>query len=456
MKHKKLLLSFAVALFSFVTLGKNNYVIAKVEETKTQLVRNFKKSANDILDDTQDPEEVFRRSISGYQNDFSGYLNIAGLNVLDKEAISLSNFDINYVAPDFSQVMYDYQSNLETSLTPAQLHNYESLRSQDYNFDKYVTLNNSFYRNLNIDLKYDHTIKPANPLDPITPLYPKINMGSGSVSRVAAVTTAGIVAILTEIGLAETVITAFTSSISTMTIGLSTSWIPFIGWALAVALIVGALIALTVIIVENWSAICEKIDEIKAWFMEQFSIFSSFIDTYFGDAVAKGEESKVAKRIEVGGKKLEFIDTIITQSIAASIVDDCRRNKKIKLMAHIGDPNEEKGKHWWMCYAKVDEEYVVNNKLYDLGVCTYTWYNNTAKRMMVNGSNRIHGNYDLLVYDKTIDQGDVYGWNHYHLGEKKGDTVVRVEEIPCRWAHSFFGLLYINTNGNYTKYPSNP
>lgn len=35
-------------------------------------------------------------------------------------------------------------------------------------------------------------------------------------------------------------------------------------------------------------------------------------------------------------------------------------------MAHIGNPNDEKGKHWWMCYAKVDEEYVVNNNLYDL------------------------------------------------------------------------------------------
>lgn len=33
--------------------------------------------------------------------------------------------------------------------------------------------------------------------------------------------------------------------------------------------------------------------------------------------------------------------------------------------------------------------------------------------------NRINGNYDLLIYDKTINQGDVYGWNHYHLGKGK-------------------------------------
>ena len=70
--------------------------------------------------------------------------------------------------------------------------------------------------------------------------------------------------------------------------------------------------------------------------------------------------------------------------------------------------------------------------------------------------NRINGNYDLLIYDKTINQGDVYGWNHYHLGEREGDKVERIEERPYKWAHSFFGLLYINTDGNYTTYPVNP
>lgn len=34
--------------------------------------------------------------------------------------------------------------------------------------------------------------------------------------------------------------------------------------------------------------------------------------------------------------------------------------------------------------------------------------------------NRINSNYDLLIYDKTINQHDAYGWNHYHLGERKG------------------------------------
>lgn len=70
--------------------------------------------------------------------------------------------------------------------------------------------------------------------------------------------------------------------------------------------------------------------------------------------------------------------------------------------------------------------------------------------------NKINGNYDLLIYDNTIDQRDVFGWNPYHLGERKGDKVKRIKERPYKLAHSLFGLLYINTDGNYTTYPVNP
>lgn len=38
--------------------------------------------------------------------------------------------------------------------------------------------------------------------------------------------------------------------------------------------------------------------------------------------------------------------------------------------------------------------------------------------------NRINANYDLLIYDKTINKGDVYGWNHCHLG-KRTETRLR-------------------------------
>lgn len=82
-----------------------------------------------------------------------------------------------------------------------------------------------------------------------------------------------------------------------------------------------------------------------------------------------------------------------------------------------------------------------------------TWNNPIDVTRFYNIINR---NYDLLIYDKTINQGDFYGWNHYHLGKRKGDKVERIEERAYKWVHSFFGLLCINTDGNNTTYPVNP
>ncbi len=81
--------------------------------------------------------------------------------------------------------------------------------------------------------------------------------------------------------------------------------------------------------------------------------------------------------------------------------------------------------------------------------------------MMANGSATINGDYSLLIYDKTINQKDAIGWNHYHLGVRNGENVERNEVQPFKRAHSFFGLLYINENGgnengNYKTYPTNP
>lgn len=88
------------------------------------------------------------------------------------------------------------------------------------------------------------------------------------------------------------------------------------------------------------------------------------------------------------------------------------------------------------------------------------WFSNSSTRndpiYVTRFYNRINGNYKLLIYNKTINQHYVYGWNHYHLGEREGEKVERIEERPYKLAHSFFGLLYINTDVNYTTYPVNP
>ena len=297
MKIKKIFVFALALLLPLTSIGKERLVSSRIEGIKTETAQTIKRAImSQEAEDTEDPNEVFSRAINGYKNEFKNYLNVTALNVQDKEAVSLPNFDIDYVAPEFFDVMYDYQTKLEMSLTMNQKEKYESLRKQDYNFDRYVSLNNLKYSTLDPSLKYIHDITPINPTVPITPMFPTINSGASSTTRAAAVATAGIMTILTNSGLGEAAISAFTACISTMTTGLSTSWVPFVGWALAVALVVGALIALTVIIVKNWDKIKNAIETIKSWFLEQFSKFSSFIESFFQDVAIQGKDSTVALR----------------------------------------------------------------------------------------------------------------------------------------------------------------
>jgi hypothetical protein len=79
-------------------------------------------------------------------------------------------------------------------------------------------------------------------------------------------------------------------------------------------------------------------------------------------------------------------------------------------MGHIGDP--EKNEHWWICYDTIKPQVVIDEKLYNYGICTYTWYNNNAKKMMAYGS-LLNGDYSLLIYERSDN-----GTSNVH-GEKK-------------------------------------
>lgn len=440
MRLKRFLVLAIGTAFLLTSAGKPVAAANEIGRINENVTRRVMRLANSVSDEeeTDDPEEILSRAIDDYKEEFDSYINITALNVEDKEDVSLPGFDINYVAPTYGEVMNEYQANLEASLTAAQSKSYDDLRRADFSFDKYVALNQNKYLDLSTPPKYEH------------------------VSTMAIVTTA-LVGILSSAGLTDAAVSAFTGAVGTLSAAISTSWIPFIGWALAVGLAVGALIALTVIIVQYWDEICSVINDIKNWFLGRFGAFSALIDSYFNDAVAQGEESKVACRKRIGGRMRDFVDTEVTPAVLSEIVDDCFENDTVYLMGHIEDPG--RGQHWWICYDTTDAQTVMNEKLYDDGVCTYTWYNNTAKKMMAKGS-CLNGNYSLLIYDRP-DNGtatvhgehDLIGWNHYHLGRRVFENgkyeVVRREDTPFSWAHSMFGrLAYRETDGDeYTYYP---
>lgn len=57
----------------------------------------------------------------------------------------------------------------------------------------------------------------------------------------------------------------------------------------------------------------------------------------------------------------------------------------------------------------------------------------------------INGDYSLLIYDRTIAQNDLWGWNHYHLGVRDGLKVVRNKNTQFSWAHSFLAYFILTT-----------
>ena len=281
MKLKKLVILVLALTFPFTLAGREKIVTTRINEIKTEVTHKIRRAINQELEDTEDPNEIFSRALDGYKEEFPSYLDITALNVQDKEAIELPDFDIDYIVPEFYDIMHDYQVKLEASLSEEDLEYYETLREYDYNFDRYVSLNEVKFSVLDPKLKYVHKIQPVNPTIPITPMNPGIgtNPGGGTSTMSAATGTMEIIEILKSIGLVEKIISAFTSCISLMTTALSTSWIPFIGWKISVPLVIAALIAIAAIIILNWIDFKSVMNDIKIWFLEQFAKFKSFIET---------------------------------------------------------------------------------------------------------------------------------------------------------------------------------
>lgn len=449
---KKLFLLVIGSVFVLTSAGKSISDAKIVEKLKANVVSTVRRTVNSELPNTEDADVIFERAISDYQNVFSDYINIAGINVIDMEAIDLPSFDFDYNAPDFDSVMYDYQTNLENTLTTEQLSAYEELRMQDYNFDRYVSLNNIKYKNLQPQLKYSHRIVPVHKLHPITPLHPNVDSGEQTM-RLALAPTAGIVTILSNVGLSEAIISAFTACVSTMTTGLSTSWIPFVGWVLAVALVVGALIALTVIIVQNWDEIKSVIDDIKNWFLEQFGRFASLITSFFSDAITKGHESTISSTTVVDGKTFEFTEvkaSDLTATIAIAV--KCRRNKDVLLIKKVGKVAMQIA-----LTTPVTMDFCIQNKTHLNGFSSYTWYQNNARNLIIKAGSEYSN--DIPEYHlKSIDRPNApeFAFKHYHNYNSLGSRIYSPNIIYK--VHSFFGLVYYspNNDGQGLIHPNGP
>mgnify|MGYP004699167449 CR=1 FL=1 len=456
MKAKKLFLLLLGLSLPFAMAGRENATTIQLSAVKEQTAKVYENVVAKSASDNEDPSAVFASALSGYESQFSDWLDVTALNVTVKEAIELADYDPNYVSPEFSDVLYDYQLKLVRTLPTADQQNLDSLRRRNYFFDRYMTLNEGRYADLTPSLKYPHAEIPLDPRTPITPMHPDFTSinSINSSTQITAVAVSGIVAILTGAGLKEAAIAAFTACVSAMTTGLSTSWIPIVGWALAVALVVGALIAITVIIVKNWLAIRSSMDEIKTWFLGEFTKFASFIESFFADAVAKGNESLVSSRAKIGDKTFEFQEVLSKNATTQfEMAEKMRDNEDVLLMWFV------KPLSFQVAFATpVDEEFCVTYKTHCLGFSSYTWTENTARSLILRaGSGYTSATPELHLWDLFSIGGNIvdkpnkkdpapeYAFQHFHNFTADGK---RADEKLLHRVHSFFGPLYYTPNKN--------
>lgn len=426
MKLKYLLSSLVCSVFLITSNMKSVAVANELEEINDQItlkVKNLTKriaaSSRNIVE-TDDPNEVFEKALENYSTEFNDYIDITGLNVIDKETITLPEFDANYVAPKYIDVMHDYQANFEAELTTDELNKVIELRKNNYEFDRYATLNEIRYRNLNIRPRYAH---------------------NGPIQLQSAAVASGLSAILLGANLSQTVISAFNGCVTALSTALSSSWIPFVGWVIAVALAVGALIAITVIIVQHWDEIKSVINDIRDWFVEQFGAFAKWITSFFSDAVAKGEESVISSRSVIDGITFNFKRIASTDYEAqCAFITEVRRTDDIYLIKQC------KTDYIDIAVATpVSEEFCIKNKTHIKSFSSYTWYQNNARSLIINaGTGYTSHKPDLHLYNSAIKKDlPKYAFKHFHNYNEIGK---RITDDPYYKTHSFFGLLYWTPN----------
>lgn len=119
---------FSIIICLFLSL-KDNVVANRIENSKGKINTALKKALN-THEEITDPNVIFELAIEDYKIQFTNYINITALNVFDKEKVDLPNFDLKYVAPKYYDVMFDYQQNLESSLTYEQNLKYIELQKK--------------------------------------------------------------------------------------------------------------------------------------------------------------------------------------------------------------------------------------------------------------------------------------------------------------------------------------
>lgn len=404
------------------------------EKIAEQYNRIIKKANNAISEDDISEEDLrmFESAFESAKLSLSDYLDITGLNVENKDSISLPNFDEDYVVPTYTETYSSVHLDMVNSLDSESLETYEGFRKSNYNVDSFATIAENYFVDTSISPKYAH------------PTYVKPAYNPNSVPN-------RMNSLLTSVGLAATAIYVLVGCAETLISTAPIAWC----YPVSVPVTTVALLGIVVVVLLNWNIICEVFEALINLFVECISRLASLIEEFFVWVSKQIAVSSVAGTRTVGDKTFEFTE-VKTNDVAGTItiINKCRRSANVYLMQYVGSKSFQIA-----LGTPVTESFCVKNKTHNLGLSSYTWYQNTARRLILNaGTGYTTTAPELHLYDESSDEGKKsphFAMKHFHNYDVYGN---RVETSPQHWCHSFFGMLYYteNNDGIGTLHPDNP
>lgn len=420
--------------FSCILMSGPNAVSSDrlLEETKSFITDKAIKKAS--TSESDDSAEVFTLGFNDYQDNFDKYLNVVGLNVDEKASINAEGYDPNYVAPSYADIIFDYQTNMEASLTDDQLTRYTDFQKQNYDFDRYIVLNETKYENLYAPPRYEHKIMNA--------------IGdSAALDQLRS--------LLLDGGMVINAVTAFIASVKGLITAVETALIPFFGKILCAMLATGALIAITSLVVIYWDQVCAMLEAIQSWFEEQFAAIKDLITSFFSNVSSTADKSTVAGTAVIGDKTLEF-KQVYSNDVATQVelVKKARWTNDIYLMQYVGKNSFQ------VCMEPVDFDFCVVAGTHKTGFSSYTWYQNKARQLILQAGNKCTTpKPEIDGYDANFP-GKI-SFKHFHNCKISGAEIVRVsatEDPILHRTHSFFGQMYYypDANSEAIVHPNSP
>lgn len=382
--------------------SKTNSIISQITgrtevEVEKPNIRDFRLYKGNGLD-------AFHEANASVADEVNKYADIRSLNVHDKETLTLDEYNPDYVAPIYQNFAYSAYNDLQNSFKSnlSEISFFENFRKEEIAIDTFSSLVEAKF-STSYSLKYVHTSVATTTTSTID-TYSTTSTGATPLRAVGTLTLTGI---LTIGGVGQAIIAAIKACVDAIVAAISSLGIPFIGWAIFVAVLVAALAVLAYIIIENWDEICVCWQALCDYLVNTYSVAAAFFNEYFAVANDLIAKSTYAGKMVIGDTLMKFQEVQTNDRATVEELEALAMMHPgdIYLMCYVTPTSFQ------ICWMPVTFEFCVAFHTHLLGISSYTYSESVARDLIVYAGT---GLTTLTPYSDVKESADSMFWPHYH------------------------------------------